>query len=116
MMVGKKAKVKIPPPPAANAPADELAAYFEKYGLDELEAAGYVNDLTAEELKDVEELAASCQSQIQVRKNARTQLNLAMSSDQLDRFLKYANTKHIPPSTLAKAWILERLDQEVKEA
>ena len=115
-MVGKKAKLKIPPPPAANAPADELAAYFERYGLDELEAAGYVNDLTAEELKDVEELTASCQSQIKVRKNARTQLNLAMSSDQLDRFLKYANKKHIPPSTLAKAWILERLDQEVKEA
>ncbi|MBP9090112.1 hypothetical protein KBI23_03725 [bacterium] len=116
MMVGKKLKIQIPPPPAANATADELAAYFEKYGLDELEAAGYVNDLTKEELKDVEELGASCQSQIQARKGARTQLNLAMSSDQLDRFLRHASKKHIPPSTLAKAWILERLDQEAKEA
>lgn len=115
-MVGKKSKIQIPPPPATNVPADELAAYFEKYGLDELEASGYVSELTIEELKDVEELASNCQSQVHARKGARTQLNLAMSSDQLDRFLKYASKKHIPPSTLAKAWILERLDQEVKEA
>jgi hypothetical protein len=47
---------------------------------------------------------------------ARTQLNLAMSSEQLERLMKHANKKHIPPSTLAKAWILERLDQEAKEA
>jgi hypothetical protein len=43
-------------------------------------------------------------------------LNLAMSAEQLDRFTQHANKKHIPPSTLAKAWILERLDQEAREA
>jgi len=109
-------KAQIPPPPGAEASAEELATYFEKYGMEELEAAGYLRDLTAEEQKDVEQLAAHCRARVEARKSARTQLNLAMSADQLERFVKYADRKHIPPSTLAKAWILERLDQEAKEA
>lgn len=114
-MVNKKAKIEIPPPPGKDATAEELAVYFEKYEMDDLEAAGYVHELTAAEENDVEELAASCRTKMEEKKS-RTQLNLAMSFDQLDRFMKYANKKHIPPSTLAKAWILERLDQEAKEA
>jgi len=112
----KRAKLQILPPPTAGAPAEELAAYFEKYGLDELEAAGYVRDLTPAEEKQMDQLAAECEARVAARKSSRTQLNLAMSVDQLERFTKYANRKHIPPSTLAKAWILERLDQEAKEA
>jgi transcriptional regulator with XRE-family HTH domain len=46
----------------------------------------------------------------------RGQLNLALSKNQLDRFNQYANKKQIPASILAKAWILERLDNEAKEA
>jgi hypothetical protein len=115
-MAKKKAKTDIPPPPGAGASAEELAAYFEKYRMDELEAAGYVQDLTAEEEKDMQTLAVHSQAQVQARKGARTQLNLAMTAEQLDRFTRHANRKHIPPSTLAKAWILERLDQEAKEA
>lgn len=107
-----KRKIDIPPPPGAKASAEELAAYFEKYGLEELEAAGYVEDLGPDELEEADALAAHCQAQVEARKSARTQLNLAMSKEQLERFTKFANRKHIPPSTLAKAWILERLDQE----
>lgn len=105
---------KIPPPPGAEASADELSAYFEKYGLEELESAGYVSELTMAEEKEMDLLSAECQARINVRKS-RVQLNLAMSKEQLDRFTRYANKKHIPPSTLAKAWILERLDQEAGE-
>jgi len=36
---------KIPPPPGADATPEELAAYFEKYDLDELEEAGYVTEV-----------------------------------------------------------------------
>jgi hypothetical protein len=115
-MAKKKAKANIPPPPGGGASAEELAAYFEKYGMDELEGAGYVSDLTVEEHKDMEALAARSRAQVEARKSARTQLNLAMSAEQLERFMRHANRKHIPPSTLAKAWILERLDQEAKEA
>jgi len=78
----------------------------------QLEAAGYVEDLGPDELEEADALAAHCQAQVEARKSARTQLNLAMSKEQLERFTKFANRKHIPPSTLAKAWILERLDQE----
>lgn len=116
MATRKKAKPQIPRPPDAGAPAAELAAYFEKYGLEELEAAGYVHDLTPAEEKEMDELAAECEARVAARKAGRTQLNLAMSADQLERFTHYAHRKHIPPSTLAKAWILERLDQEGKEA
>lgn len=116
MVIRKRAKRQIPPPPGARASAEELNAYFEKYGLDEMEAAGYVRDLTPKEKKEMDALAVDCETRVAARKTGRTQLNLAMSADQLERFTRYANRKHIPPSTLAKAWILERLDQEAKEA
>ena len=115
-MVKKKAKIAIPPPPGAEASDDEMAEYFEKYSMKELEAAGYGRELTPDEVKEMDELAAECRARVEARKNIRTQLNLAMSAEQLERFVKYADKKHIPPSTLAKAWILERLDQEAKEA
>lgn len=115
-MTKKKTKTNIPPPPQVTASAEELSNYFEKYGLEELEAAGYVRDLTLEERKDVEKLANYCKARVEARKNTRTQLNLALSAEQLERFTKYASKKHLPPSTLARAWLLERLDREMKEA
>lgn len=111
-----KKKVSIPPPPGLEASTEELSAYFEKYGLDELEAAGYVQNLTPEEENDMQQLAAHCRARVDARKGSRTQLNLTMSPEQLYRFIQYANKKHIPPSTLAKSWLLERLDQEAREA
>ena len=115
-MVRKKMKNNIPLPPGVNASAEELSNYFEKYGLNELEAAGYVKDLTPKEKKEMEELAKYSQARVKARKNRRTQLNLALSAEQLERFTQYASKKHLPPSTLAKSWILERLDQESKSA
>jgi hypothetical protein len=114
-MTKERDKAHIPPPPKADATADELAAYFEKYGMDELEAAGYVHELTPAEQQEMDRLAEESKARVAVRKNNRAQLNLAMSADQLERFTNYANRKHIPPSTLAKAWILERLDEEARE-
>jgi hypothetical protein len=114
-MSKKENKKEIPAPPDANASWEEQAAYFEKYGTEELEAAGHLEPLTDEDQKLVEEVKAEAGRRIAARK-ARGQLNLAMSPEQLDRFTQYANRKHIPPSTLAKAWILERLDDEAKEA
>lgn len=115
MATKKKEKPQIPPPPDAQSSVEDLNAYFEKYSLEELEAAGYVRDLTPAEEKDMEELAAYCRERIEARKTTRRQLNLAMSVTELERFTRYAKRKHIPPSTLAKAWILERLDEEAGE-
>ena len=49
--MAKKKRSSIPPPPGPDATLDELAAYFEKYDLQELEAAGFVRDLTEDEEK-----------------------------------------------------------------
>lgn len=114
-MSKNKDKKQIPTPPDANASWEEQAAYFEKYGMDELEAAGHLQPLTKDDQKFVEEVQAEAGRRIAARK-ARGQLNLALTPEQLNRFTQYANRKHIPPSTLAKAWILERLDDEAKEA
>lgn len=110
-----KQKKEIPPPPEANASWEEQAAYFEQYGMEELANAGHLQPLTEEDQKFIEEVKAEAGRRIAARK-ARGQLNLALSPAQLNRFTQYANRKHIPPSTLAKAWILERLDQEAKNA
>lgn len=114
-MSKNKDKKQIPPPPEANASWEEQAAYFEKYGTQELEAAGHLEPLSDEDQKLVDEVKAEAGKRIAARKG-RGQLNLAMSPEQLDRFTQYANRRHIAPSTLAKAWILERLDDEAKEA
>jgi hypothetical protein len=108
-----KGKQEIPPPPDADGSWEEQAAYFEKYGMEELEKAGHLQPLTKGDQKFVQEVKAEAGRRIAARK-ARGQLNLALSPDQLNRFTQYANKKHIPPSTLAKAWILERLDEEAK--
>lgn len=114
-MTQKKNKKQIPPPPDANGSWEEQAAYFEKYDRDELEKAGHLQPLSDADHKVVEEVRAEAGKRIAARK-ARGQLNLALTPEQLTRFTQHANRKHIPPSTLAKAWILERLDQEAKEA
>jgi hypothetical protein len=110
-----KKKKQIPAPPNASSSWEEQAAYFEKYDLDDLELAGHVEPLTEADQDFVKSMTKAASDKVAARK-ARGQLNLALSSDQLDRFTQYANKKHIPPSTLAKAWILERLDNEAKEA
>lgn len=106
---------KIPPPPGADAPCEELDAYFSKYSWEDLEKAGYMRELTKQESAWMDKLSEVAGKQVATRQN-RAQLNLALPADQLARFTRYANKKHIPPSTLARSWILERLDQEAKEA
>lgn len=93
---------RIPPPPASDASAEELDAYFTKYSLDKLEKAGYARPLNAKEEAWTNQLTEAAKQ----RTRARAQLNLAFSDAELNRFFEYAQKKHIPPSTLAKAWIL----------
>lgn len=107
-MSKKKDKKQIPPPPDADSSWEEQAAYFERYDPAELAKAGHLQPLTPDDEKFLEEV----RTQVQENRKARGQLNLALTPEQLSRFTQYAKKKHIPPSTLAKAWILERLDQE----
>ena len=110
-----KSKKKIPPPPGPEVSWEDQSAYFEKYGLDELEKADYLEPMTKEDLAFVEQVQKTARAHIAERTN-RPQLNISFAEDQLSKFLNLAKSKHIPPSTLAKSWILERLDREVKKA
>lgn len=110
-----KKKKHIPPPPDAASSWEQQAAYFEKYDLDDLESADHLEPLTEADQDFVKSVTEAASDKVDTRK-VRGQLNLALSPDQLNRFTQYANKRHIPPSTLAKAWILERLDNEAKEA
>jgi hypothetical protein len=111
--VKKTAVTNIPPPPGADAACEELDEYFSKYTWGQLEKAGHMRRLNKSELAWMSEVADQAKSRVEARKN-RAQLNLALPVSELVRFTQYAKKKHIPPSTLARAWILERLDQESK--
>lgn len=107
---------KIPEPPGTEVPCEEIDAYFAEHSLENLEKAGHARPLNAEEMDWVDKLSAVAGEKVRARKGRSAQLNLAMSEEQLNRFNTYAKKKHIPPSTLARAWILERLDSESKDA
>lgn len=108
----KRSASPIPPPPGPEATSEEIDAYFSKYSWAQIEKAGHLRPLNEEETAWVNEVSAEARKRIEARQN-RAQLNLALPADQLARFTQYAQKKHIPPSTLARAWLLERLDQEV---
>jgi hypothetical protein len=117
-MATDKAKVTkktIPHPPGPEVSWEDQAAYFEKYGLNELEQAGYLEPLDKEDIQLVKKVQEAAGSRIALRKG-RSQLNICFQDDQLLQFLAMAKRKHMPPSTLAKSWILERLDQESKSS
>ena len=99
-------------PPPIHGSSHELDQYFSKHSLNELEKAGIAKELSSKEQKWLDGLTASVK---EVRKR-RAQLNLAFAESELSRFTLYADRKHMPASTLARAWILERLDQELRNS
>lgn len=97
-----------------DASCEELDEYFSRYSWEQIEKAGYSRPLNKAETAWVNKVSAGAKKQVDARN--RAQLNLALPADQLARFTQYAKKKHIPPSTLARSWILERLDQVAKDA
>jgi hypothetical protein len=110
----KQLVAAIPPPPGRDASCEELDEYFSKYSWAQIEKAGYSRSLNKAETAWVNKVSAEAKKRVESRN--RSQLNLALPADQLARFTQYAKKKHIPPSTLARSWILERLDQVSKDA
>lgn len=111
----KRTAAPIPPPPGPEATSQEIDTYFSKYSWAQIEKAGHLRPLDEEETAWVNEVSAEARKRVEARQN-RAQLNLALPASELARFTKYAEKKHIPPSTLARAWLLERLDQEARDA
>ncbi len=95
LQTGASAPPSIPPPPGPNASARQIDQYFSKYQ--------WVQDEKTDRNPRLE------------IKPSRSQLNLALPAEQLKMFTQYAKKKHIPPSTLARMWLLERLEHETKE-
>jgi hypothetical protein len=106
-------RTQIPPPPGPNDSCEVIDDYFSKYSFKDLDEAGHTRQLNKAEIAWVGKLTAAAKENIATR-NSRAQLNLALPIEQLTRFTEYAKKKHIPPSTLARGWVLERLDAECK--
>lgn len=47
-----------------------------------------------------------------VRPNRSQVYSVRLSADEQARVQSVADAKHLPPSTLVRSWILDRLDQE----
>ncbi len=112
---GKRPGGNIPAPPGPNDSCEQIDEYFSKYSFEDLERAGHTRTLNKAEKEWIKKLTTVAKERVATR-NSRAQLNLALSAEQLTRFIEYAQKKHIPPSTLARGWVLERLDAENRNA
>ncbi len=94
-------KKDIPNEPKKNVSEKELSEYYENY-------SDFINaeELTSDEIKAQKNLIKKA------TKTYRSQFNLTMPGDKLDQLKKIAKKKGAPPSTLARMWLIERLDQE----
>jgi hypothetical protein len=97
-------------PPNSQVLWDKQADYFENHSVEELERAGLVKRLETEDKAFIDRASKTAANRVR----NRVQLNLSLSEDDLNRFQSIAKRKHIPTTTLAKSWLLERLDQELR--
>ena len=104
----------IPAPPGPDAGWEEQAAYFERFSPEDLEAAGYNLPLESADKAEAKALQQSAKEAI-AQRTKRYQLNLTIGPEEIQKFQALAKKRHIPPSTLARAWFLERLDNELAQ-
>jgi hypothetical protein len=101
----KKGK-RIPSPPSQDASWEEQSGYLDKYTFVEREKAGYLKPVKDD--KFVDELARSATVQ-----KTREQVNISLEPDQFVQLKKIAKLRHLTPATLARAWLLDRLTDEL---
>jgi hypothetical protein len=104
----KKSK-HIPPPPGQDASWEEQSNYLDKYSFVEREKAGYLKPVNDDNFLD--ELAHSATAQ-----KTREQVNISLEPDQFVQLKKIAKRKHLTPATLARAWLLDRLIDELTKS
>src|SRR5437667_7574599 len=105
--VTRKAKA-IPPPPGREDGYDAIIAYFNKYSTEELEKAGYLEEVSPEEL---EELTASAAYQLLCRDGLHVQL----PRKDCKLLSRLAARKDTGVEMLVKRWIVQRLRQEAEQ-
>ena len=100
---------KIPPPPGIEAGYDAIIQYHEKYSMDELEKAGYLEEVLPEEIEDLE---ASAAFQLLCREGLKLKLN----RKDYAKLSRLAAKKKVAIETLAKRWVKMGLDEAWKAA
>jgi hypothetical protein len=98
----------IPPPPGPEEGYGAIIAYFNKYSTEEIEKAGYLEEVSPEEM---EELAASAAYQLLCRNGLHVQL----SHKDCKLLSRLAAQRDTGVEALVKGWIAERLRQETQQ-
>jgi len=93
---------KIPPPPGLEAGYDAIIQYHDKYSLDELEKAGYLEQVPDEE---AEAMAASATFQLLCREG----LNLKLARRDYEKLSRLAAKEKVDVRKIVQRWIKERL-------
>jgi hypothetical protein len=99
--------LKIPPPPDIEDGYDALIAYHTKYSVEELERAGYLEDVSPEHVRDV---AASATYQLLCERG----LQLKLSRKDYERLSRLAAAEGVAAEDLVKKWIKQGLAAEGK--
>jgi hypothetical protein len=99
---------RIPPLPGPEEGYDAIIAYFNKYSTEELEKAGYLEEVSPEE---IEELAASAAYQLLCRDGLHVQL----ARKDCKLLSRLAAQKDTGVEILVKRWIAQRLRQEAQQ-
>lgn len=96
---------KILPPPHSN-DYEKLDEYYSKHDTTDLLEADLLEEASEEECLEIAKIAK--------KSLKKAQVNLRLSPEDLDSLKQVAQLKDIPYGTLARSWIVERLQQEVK--
>src|SRR6266849_4594789 len=99
---------RIPPPPGPEQGSDAIIAYFNKYSTEEIEKAGYLEEVPPNEM---EELVASAAYQW-LRRNG---LHVQLSHKDCKLLSRLAARKDTAVDILVKGWISQRLRQEAQQ-
>ncbi len=97
----------IPPPPGTDDGYDAIIAYFNKYSTEEIEKAGYLEEVSQEELQD---LAASATYELLCKHGLKTKL----TRKEYKELSCLAARSDVSAESLAKKWIRERLQKEIQ--
>src|SRR5262245_39859147 len=95
-----KSKKKIPPPPGDGASYDEWSAYCSKYPLDQLAAAGYAEEASPDEVRDLENAATF---QLLCDYGLRLKLPRALN----EQLVLLAARKKTSVAKLVRMWIMQ---------
>jgi hypothetical protein len=98
----------IPPPPGPEEGYEAIIAYFDKYSSEELEKAGYLEEVEPEY---AEEVTASGEYHFLCRNG----LHIKLSRKDYELLARLAARKHVAAENLAKGWVLHSLRQEAKQ-